>query len=141
MTSRPLPMLLFAVFSAAMLGLAAGAIWMVATLYLRHPAPWLALPVGALLAVVIRLGVRRPGRGAALLAALATGLATLYLAMLIAGIQIAGSMGMGLIDALRTAGPGMLWQLARLAMHPADVLWTVLGMVLAAWLAWIRRKR
>src|SRR5690606_6877482 len=37
------PALLFALFSAAMLGLAAGAAWMVVALYSRHPLPWLAV--------------------------------------------------------------------------------------------------
>ncbi|MEP6898433.1 MAG: hypothetical protein ABI870_07880, partial [Rhodanobacter sp.] len=94
--------LLFALFSAAMLGLAAGALWMVATLYLRHPLPWLALLFGALLAWTIRAGVLPPGRNAALLSALATVLATIYVDLLIAGVQIAGNMSMGLVDAIRT---------------------------------------
>ncbi|HEY8683951.1 MAG TPA: hypothetical protein VIM06_12335 [Rhodanobacter sp.] len=136
MSVRALCLLLFAVFCAVMLGLAAGAVWMVATLYMRHPLPWLALPIGALLAWTIRGGVRRPGRGAALLAALATALAAIYVNMLIAGMLIAGSMGMGLIDALRTAGARMLWELARLSLAPTDLAWTILAMLLAAWLAW-----
>jgi hypothetical protein len=58
--------------------------------------------------------------------------------MLVAAVRIAGNMGMGLIEALRTAGIGMLWRLASMATTPADVIWTVLAMLLAAWLA---RKR
>ena len=50
MSVRNVLLFVFALFSAAMLGLAAGAVWMVVTLYLRHPLPWLALPIGALLA-------------------------------------------------------------------------------------------
>jgi vitamin B12 transport system permease protein len=101
-------------FIAVMLGLAAGAVWMVATLYVGRPLPWLAMPAGVLLALTIRLGVRPAGIGAALLAACATVLAALYVNLLIAGVLIAGSMGLGLIEALRTAGFGMLWQLTRL---------------------------
>jgi vitamin B12 transport system permease protein len=142
MSVRTALLLVFALFSAAMLGLAAGAVWMVATLYLRHPLPWLALPIGAVLAWAIRHGVRAPGVAAALLAALATALATIYVNMLIAAVEIAGSMGMGLVDALRTAGSSMLWQLARLALTPADLGWSALAMLLAAWLAWrAPRKR
>ena len=136
MSVRTLSLFVFALFSAAMLGLAAGAIWMVATLYLRHPLPWLALPIGVLLAWTIRACVRPAGTGAALLAACATALAALYVNMLIAGVLIAGNMGMGLIEALRTAGTGMLWQLARMALSPADIGWAVLATLLAAWLAW-----
>lgn len=119
-----------------MLGLAAGAVWMVASLYMRHPLPWLVLPIGALLAITIRNFVRSPGVSAGALAALATGLAAIYVNILIAAIQIAGSMGMGIVDALRTAGIGMLWQLARLSLSPADIIWTLLAMLLAAWIGW-----
>ncbi|HEY8586626.1 MAG TPA: hypothetical protein VIL60_07805 [Rhodanobacter sp.] len=136
MSMRTVSQLVFALFSAAMLGLAAGAIWMVVALYLRHPLPWLALPLGALLAWTIRASVRSPGAVAALLAASATLLAGVYVNVLVAGVQIAGNMGMGLIQAMRTAGAGMLWQLARMALSPADIAWGVLGMLLAAWLAW-----
>ena len=136
MSARPVLLSVFALFCAAMLGLAGGAVWMVLTLYLRHPLPWLALPIGALLGLTIRGTVRTAGAGAALLAACATLLAAIYVNMLIAGVLIAGNMGMGLIEAMQTAGTGMLWQLTRLALSPADIGWTVLAMVLAAWLAW-----
>ncbi|MDE2307783.1 MAG: hypothetical protein KGJ97_05760 [Xanthomonadaceae bacterium] len=135
MSARPLLKIAFAAFSAAMLGLAAGALWMVATLYLRQLLPWLAVPVGALLAWTIRQVVLRPGIGAAVLAALATALAALYMNLLLAATRIAGEMGMGLIDAMRTAGAGMLWQLARLALTPVAAGWFVTGIVLAAAIA------
>ncbi len=142
MNARAALLFAFALFSAAMLGLAAGAVWMVVTLYLRHPLPWLALPFGALLAWTIRSLVRPAGIGAAALAAFATSLAAIYVNMLIAGVLIAGNMGLGLIDALRTAGAGMLWQLTRMALSPADMGWTMLAVLLAAWLAWrAPRKR
>jgi hypothetical protein len=142
MSARAVLLFVFALSIAAMLGLAAGATWMVATLYLGHPLPWLALLFGALLAWAIRHGVRAPGRAAALLAAFATALAAVYVNVLIAAVQIAGNMGMGLVDALRTAGIGMLWQLARLALTPADLGWAALGILLAGWLAWrTPRKR
>ena len=126
--------LVVAAFIAAMLGLAAGALWMVVTLYQRHPLPWLALPIAVIMAWAIRNGVRKPGDGAALLAALATLLASIYVSMLIAAAQIAGSMGLGLIDTLQTAGAGMLWQLARIGFSVSEGVWTVLAMLLAAWL-------
>jgi hypothetical protein len=142
LSARTVSGLVFALFSAAMLGLAAGALWMVATLYLRQPLPWLALPIGALLAWLVRHTVRQSGIVAALLAALATALASIYVNVLLAGVQIAGNLGLGLIDALRTAGTGMLWQLTRLAQGPADIGWGALATLLAAWLAWrAPRKR
>ncbi len=85
--------------------------------------------------------VHRAGIGAMLLAAAATALAAIYVNMLIAGVRIAGNMGLGIIDALRTAGIGMLWQLARMALAPSDIIWTVLAMLLAAWLARGRRHQ
>jgi hypothetical protein len=134
MSSRSIFGLVFGVFIAAMLGLAAGALWMVVTLYQRQPMPWLALPIAVILAWAIRNGVRRPGNGAALLAALATLLASIYVSMLIAAARIAGSMGLGLIDTLQTAGAGMLWQLARIGLSVSEGVWTVLAVLLAAWL-------
>lgn len=136
MSARSLGVLVFALFSSAMLGLAAGALWMVAALYMRQPLPWLVLPIGVALGLAIRSTVHRPGRLAALLAATATALATIYVHVLIAAVQIAGNMGMGLIDALRTAGIRMLWQLARFAVTPPDMVWATLAVLLAAWLAW-----
>ena len=140
MSVRSVLLFLFAMFSALMLGLAAGAVWMVLALYMRHPLPWLAVPIGVLLAWTIRGAVHRAGVAAMLLAAGATALAAIYVNMLIAGVRIAGNMGLGIVDALRTAGIGMLWQLARMALTPADIVWTVLAMLLAAWLARGRRR-
>jgi vitamin B12 transport system permease protein len=141
MSTRAVLLYAFSLFSAAMLGLAGGAVWMVVSMYLRHSAPWLALPIGALLALTIRTCVRPAGTGAALMAAAATLLATFYVNVLIAGVLIAGNMGLGLIEAMRTAGVGMLWQLARMALSPADFAWAGLGMLVAAWLAAWRRRR
>lgn len=132
--------LLFAAFSAAMLGLAAGAVWMVPTVTLQRPLPALALVAGGLLALAVRGWVRPAGRVAAAMAAGATVLAAIYVNVLAAAARIAGSMGMGLLDALREAGPGMLLALAQLALRPADVVFTVAGALLAAWVAGRRRK-
>lgn len=117
-----------------MLGLAAGAVWMLPTVFLRHPLPWLALPVGWLLAKAIRHWVVRPGNtlSAALLAAAATLLAAAYVSTLIAAARISGNLGISLVDSLRTAGPNMLLQLARLALTPTDTAWFVAGAVFAA---------
>jgi hypothetical protein len=141
MSVRNALVFLFALFCAAMLGLAAGAVWMVLALYLHHPLPWLAVPTGALLAWTVRGCVQRAGTGAMLLAAGATALAAVYVNILIAGVRIAGNMGLGLIEALRTAGFAMLWQLARMGLTPADIGWTVLAMLLAAWLARHKPRR
>ncbi len=123
---------LFALISAVMLGLAAGAVWMVPTLYMQRPLPWLALPVGWLLGKAVRSWVRPAGLPAAVLAALAMGTAAIYVNLLTAAARIAGLMGMGLIDAMRTAGVRLLLELARLGQAPTDNLWFVVGIGVAA---------
>lgn len=134
MKSR-VPLFVFGLFCAAMMGLAVGAAWMVAAMYVQRPAPWLALPAGVLLAWAIRHWIRRPGTGAAAMAAFATALAALYFNVLMAALLLAGNFDMGLPEALRTAGAGMLLALARLGASPVDLVWYVLGTLLAAWLA------
>lgn len=134
--ARHILMLLFATFSAAMLGLAAGAVWMLPTLFLQHSLPWLAVPAGWLLGLAVRNWVRPAGAIAALLAALATLLAAAYLGVLVAAARVAGAMGLGLVDALREAGPGMLFQLAQMALSPAATGWFLAGALVAAITAW-----
>ncbi|WP_237710196.1 hypothetical protein [Rhodanobacter fulvus] len=118
-----------------MLGLAAGAVWMVAALYAGHATSWLALPFAVVLAWTIRHWVQSPGRYAAVLAALAALLAALYVNVLMAGALVAANMGMGIVDALRTAGAGMLLQLARMGFSAADAGWYLIAAGLAAVLA------
>lgn len=133
MKARSLLGNLFAVVCAAMLGLAAGAVWMLAAVSLGQMASWLALPAGWLLAAAMRHWVY-PGHriGAATLAAAATLLAAIYVSVLIVAARIAGSMGIGLVDALRTAGVAMLLELARLGLSWGAALWFFAGIVLAA---------
>lgn len=121
----------FALFCTVMLGLAAGAVWLVPTVYLRHPLPWLAVPAGWVLAMAIRQWVHGRRRHAALLAALATAVAGVYIHVLISAVNIAAMMGYGLVDAMRTAGWSMLLDFARVNMRPLDIGWTLVGMVVA----------
>ena len=135
MSAHSISRAVFAILCAAMLGLAAGALWMVAALHAGHSRPWLALPFAAVLAWAIRHWVQPPGRCAAALAAMAILLAALYVNLLMAGALIAASMGMGLVEALRTAGTGMLLQLARMGFSAADAGWYLAAAVVAAALA------
>jgi hypothetical protein len=127
--------LLFAAFSAVMLGLAAGAAWMVPTLYSQRAMPWLALPIGWLLGKAVRHWVRPAGSQAAVLAAFATFVAVLYVNVLMAAVRIAGLMGLGLVDAMRTAGIQLLLQLAELGSTPTDDIWFLTGMGISAFIA------
>ena len=126
---------LFALLSALMLGLAAGAMWMVPTLYSQRSLPWLALPVGWLLGKAVRHWVRPAGGHAAVLAAFATFIAVLYVNVLMAAARIAGLMGLGLVDSLRTSGLALLVQLAELSCTPVDDVWFLAGMGLSALVA------
>jgi vitamin B12 transport system permease protein len=123
---------LLAWLSASMLALAAGAVWMVPIMLRGVALPWLALPLGWLLGLAIRQWVRRPGRLAALLAGYALLLAAFYLRCLLVAANLAGMMGIGLADALRQAGPGLLMQLAWRALAPTELAIYLLGAVLAA---------
>ncbi|WNL47308.1 hypothetical protein RKE25_06655 [Dyella sp. BiH032] len=136
MSARALLSALFALVSTVMLGLAFGAVWMVPTLFFQHVLPWLALAVGWVLGRMIRGWVRPEPRGAALLAALATALACVYVGVLTAAARVAGLMGMGLVDALKTAGTGLLLDLVRLNLTGADLAWFAAGIALSAWVAW-----
>ncbi|PWK87526.1 vitamin B12 transport system permease protein [Fulvimonas soli] len=131
---------LLAALSAAVLALAAGAVWMVPVMLARHGLPWLALPAGLLLGVAMRRWIHPAGVAAAVLAAAATLVATLYVGALTAAAKIAGLMGLGLLEAMRQAGPGMLLELGRHALSPGDAAWLGAGMLAAA-LAAARRPR
>lgn len=132
---------LFSVLTAAMLGLAAGAVWMLPTMLLQRSLPWLAPLAGLLLGTAVRAWVRPPGRAAAALASGATLLAAGYVSVLTAAARIAGAMGIGLVDALRDAGLGMSLQLARLALSASDLGWFLAGAAIAGWFAWRSPRR
>lgn len=124
---------LLAVASASLLGLAAGAMWMVPMMWLRADLPMLAVPLGALLGWTMARWVA-PRRGtAALLAAWATVLACSYVALLLATARLAGSLDLGLAEAAGQAGLAMLAALAWLALTPAQLLWFAAGAATAAW--------
>ncbi|GAB2566584.1 hypothetical protein ISP15_13225 [Dyella jejuensis] len=121
----------FALFCAVMLGLAAGAVWLLPVVFLRRPLPWLALPAGWLLALAIRQWVHGHRWNAALLAGLATLVANAYVRVLTAATDISSMTGYSLIDAMRTAGWSMLLDLARIGSSALDVAWAVAGVVVA----------
>ena len=123
----------FALLCAIMIGLAAGAIWLVPILATGRLMPWLALPVGWILGRVVRAWVRpESASGAAILAVLAEVLAAIYLCALLVGLRIANALGFGFVDTLRAAGPDMLLSLARLQIANADLGWFLIGAVIAA---------
>ena len=141
LTAKRVAGIVFALFSAAMLGHAAGAVWMLPTMQLQRPLAWLALPIGWLLALAVRAWIRPPGAIAATAAAMATLLAAAYVTVLTAAARVAGLLGLGLLQAMHDAGGGMLLQLARLSLSPMQLAWFAAGVLLAAWCAWRRPHR
>jgi hypothetical protein len=131
MTLRQIVGECFALLCAVMLGLAAGAIWLLPTVFLRRPLPWLAIPAGWMLAAAVRQWVHGRGWRAALLAGIATVVASVYIHVLIAAVNISSMLDYGLIDALRTAGPSMLLDFARLSMNKQDIAWAAAGVIAA----------
>lgn len=131
MTVRQIVGECFALCCAVMLGLAAGAVWLLPTVYLHRPLPWLAIPAGWLLGIAMRQWVHGKAWNAALLAALATVIASLYIRVLITTVNISAMTDYGLLDAARTAGWSMLWDFTRLALSRVDVAWSLAGIVTA----------
>jgi hypothetical protein len=131
MTVRQIVGECFALFCTVMLGLAAGAVWLVPTVFLHRPLPWLAVPAGWLLAITVRQWVHGRRWHAAVLAAFATVIASIYIHVLISAVNISAMMGYGLVDAMRTAGWSMLLDFARISMRPVDIGWTIAGVVTA----------
>jgi len=122
---------LFALICAVMLGLAAGAIWLVPVVMMRHPLPELAVLAGWILAFAIRQWVHGRKWNVVLLAWLATALACAYVRVLAVATDISGMMGYGLAEVMRTAGYAMLLDLARMGLTPRDFIWDVAGLIVA----------
>jgi hypothetical protein len=131
----------FALFCSVMLGLAAGAVWLVPTVYLQRPLPWLALPAGWLLGLAIRQWVHGRPWHAAPFAALATLVASAYIRVLVSAVNISMMTGYSLVDAMHTAGLTMLLDFARISLRPSDVAWSLAGTALAAVTAWRKPRR
>jgi hypothetical protein len=140
MTVRQIVGECFALFCAIMLGLAAGAVWLLPTVYLHRPLPWLAVPVGWFLAIAVRQWVHGQRWHAAILATVATVIASIYIHVLISAVNISAMMGYGLVDTMRTAGWPMLLDFARIGVRPLDIGWTAAGVV-AAILSALRTTR
>ena len=132
MSARRLLGFVFTLICTVMIGLAAGAIWLVPTIFLGKLMPWLAIPIGWILGRVVRAWVNPTGRvGAAVLAAIAMILASAYFTILVAGARIAGSLGLGFFDTLRVAGVALLTDIARMTLTSGDIVWYATGTVLA----------
>lgn len=126
--------LAFSLLSSAMLGLAAGAVWMLPTAYLQTRLPWLAWPIGAMLGWAVARWAA-PRTGTPLMAALATLVAAGYISVLEVAAELAGNMDMGLVEAMRIAGGGMLAALSMLSLTAGQIFWFATGALIAALVA------
>jgi vitamin B12 transport system permease protein len=132
MSARRLLGFAFTLICTVMIGLAAGAIWLVPTILMSKLMPWLAVPIGWILGRIVRSWVNPGGRvGAAILAAIAMIIASAYLTVLVAGARIAGSLGLGFFDTLHVAGIALLTDIARMTLTGGDIAWYAAGTVLA----------
>ena len=138
---RPTPSaasLLVAAFGTLMLALAAGAVWLL--LCLGAPGldarAWPALPLALLVGPMVRAWMTRARWPAAGMAAVAMVLAAAYMRMLLIASNLAGNFGMDFMQALRHAGPGMLFHLAWLSVSHGDIAFYAASALLAGWLAW-----
>lgn len=130
--ARRLASVLFGAVCAVVFGFAAGAVWMVPCMMFGRALPSLVLPAGWLLGLVVRRWLRFDGVLGATLAALATLVAAAYTACLVVAATISGMMGVGFVQAIADAGPGMLLGLARIAQGPSELGLYVAGALLAA---------
>ena len=131
-SARRLLGFVFSLICTVMIGLAAGAIWLLPTIFLGRAMPWLAVPLGWILGRIVRSWVNPGGRSlTAVLAAIAMIVASAYFTVLLAGARIAGSLGLGFLDTLRVAGIALLTDIARLTLTAGDIAWYAAGTLLA----------
>ncbi|HEX7341464.1 MAG TPA: hypothetical protein VF269_04215 [Rhodanobacteraceae bacterium] len=128
--------ILLAVTCTLAIALALGAAWMATALSLASASWWFAIVAGIVMGYTARTWITRQRVAATVLAMLGTMLAAIYMRCLYEGLQLAAMMGMGLIDTLRTAGPGMLLLLARGSLDTRMLTAIAAGIALAGLLAW-----
>ncbi|NII11573.1 hypothetical protein [Oleiagrimonas sp. C23AA] len=127
--------LIFAIVSAAMIGLAAGAIWMLLSAYMQRGLPWLIILIGLVVGLVTRAAISRSRWLGPLLAALGTAMAYVYLLGLSGAMLLAGTFGMSFGQALRHAGFAMLADIAWFRLGAPQLVLMLIGMAIAAFTA------
>lgn len=132
---------LFAVICTIAVALALGAVWMALTLHVPSARWWFAVPAGIIMGYAARAWITQRRAWATALAVAGMVLTAVYMKCLYAGLLLATALGLGLVPTLERAGAGMLLALARASLEPRFVVATLVGMALAGWVAWHRRKR
>ncbi len=127
--------------TAALSGLALGAVWsLLASLGVPHAA-WLSLGAGMAMAVSMRFSSPQSSWFAAVLAGLGTLLAAFYAECLQLLTRIAGQLGLPLIEVIRTSGIISTSQLTwRLLPGQHQMLYLLAAILAAILVIWPGRK-
>jgi hypothetical protein len=139
--ARPHPAtVIVGIVTVLMSALACGAAWAMLALIAARDLSFMALPVGVLLAALLR-AQRLGGRWwSAPLAVLACALACVYTAYLAATADVASVLGLPLRSALPRIGPEMALAVAWARAGASQLAWVASGCVAAGVLASRRRR-
>jgi len=118
--------------------LALGAVWMALSMRVYSAHAWFALVAGLAMGYATRAWITPRRNTGVALAVVGTFLAMVYMACLRVGLQLAAVMGLGYVHTLKTAGIDMLLAFARNTLDMRVLVATLIGMALAAWIAWRR---
>jgi hypothetical protein len=129
---------LLALFTAAMMALALGALWAVVALLLQHGRYALAVPVGIGIAQTLRAQNIARTYVSGLLAIVLTLLASAYAQALLAIGDLAQTTGLTFREAFVRFDPGFALLLAQGRVETTALVWTCVAALLAAWWAWRR---
>lgn len=111
------------------------AVWVLASLYSGRQLGWMAL-LGALdIALMLRLGGWRAGRGRMLAAMIATVAVVAVANWGITATQLGAMLGLGPVDSALRLGWHHAWILIQLVNTAMDAVWIALGVLLSAWLS------
>ena len=109
--------------------------WMLVALATGKQSGWMAVVAGLEAAWMLRLGTFRASPARVAIALLATLLIALAANWGIAAAYIGGSLGLDPWQSALKLGPHLAWTLFGLANGFAELLWLLLGLVAAWWLA------
>lgn len=110
------------------------ALWVLTAMFLQRQSAWMALLAAADIALLLRIAGTAPGRGRALLCALATAGTVIAGNWGIAGARTGRAFGYGPVESLQSLGTDLAWTLAQLGNHGPELALYALALALAWWL-------
>ncbi|MBS0569446.1 MAG: hypothetical protein JSS28_02470 [Proteobacteria bacterium] len=130
---RKLPGLWSCVFTTAIAGLAAGALWCLLALGLSRGGEFLIVPLGGAIGWYLRwLGYR--SRRGVVCAVASVLVAFVYAQWLFAAVRVAQMLGFSLRATLFKMDWGLAWQAASANLGTWDFVWLALACVAAMWI-------